>query len=376
MTMDQLDPDLQPVYEKIMEAVCAEDIYGNLRCPETDSADMALLESKHQELLSLVDPKKYTHPDDKDSAMEAKAQLLLFFEKAKERVENGFYGQKAGHSVLAAGRPVFTTGKRQYYMGGPIASGSVATIFEGECLIGDDFAGRVVIKIADDPADNDLLKNEIKALKLLHEQKAKHRKHLPFLMDQFVTTDDRQGLVLRYLDDSYDFYTVRARKPYKNGVYRKDMVWMLNRLLSAAGYAHHRGLLHGNIEPSHLLIRPCDHNLFLIDWTGAVVDPFNTGDNYKVFTEHFSAPEVKKKGTPHPASDIYSIGMCMIYILGGDIESKKLPDDLEEDLARFIRYMVLDSPKQRAPNAWSLHSQLDKLVVKLWGPKQFRPFPM
>jgi serine/threonine protein kinase len=370
-----MDSDLKMVYDLIAEAICAEDVFGDLIDPAGNSSQMALLERSFTGLSETVNPELYkSFPNDREMAEEARDKLRLFYEKAKDRIEIEVYGQKRNNVMINYGRPAFQTEKRSYYLGEPIIEGDLATVYDGECVMGDEFAGRVAIKIISDPADNDLARNEIRALKLLHSKGGAQRKHLPVLLDHFVTDRDQVGIVLRYLDNCYDFSSVKEK--YKKGVPEKHAVWMLNRLLSAIGYAHSLGIVHGNIDPSHLMVRPKDHNLFILDWSYSITDPKHTGEGFKVLNEKFSAPEVGQRKPPLPASDLYSIGLCMIDILGGDVEAKTLPDNVNEELQKFLKFFCLNSPQQRAQDAWQMHGQLETLVVRLWGPKKFLVFNM
>ncbi len=370
----EMDSDLQRAYDLVWQAVCAEDVFGELLDPQAKKSQLELLEEANVRLSELTDPKAYTLPNDKELALEAKERLQQFYQIAKERIAAGIYGEKRSGTISHRGRPTFRTEKRAYYLGQPIAEGDISTVYDGDCIMGDDFAGRVAIKIITDPADNDLAKNEVRTLKLLHGSGGAQRKHLPVLLDEFKTSDGQAGIVTRYLEDCHDFLSVKEK--YPDGIPPKHMVWMLNRLLSAIGYAHSLGIVHGNIEPSHLMIRPKDHNLFVIDWSYAAVDPKNSGDGFKVVNEQFSAPEVAKRKPPLPAADLYSIGLCMIDILGGNVEDKTMPDSVAEDLQRFLQFFCLESAQQRAQDAWQLHGQLEKLIVRLWGPKRFLAFKM
>lgn len=368
-----MDAELERAYNLLTQAVKAEDVFGGL-CDGKRKTSV-LLKEAYDELARVVDPEFYSSPDDRELAQDAKVLLERFYEKAKSRVEENIYGQKDAPRLRRTSKS-FTTDKREYYLGEPIAQGTIATVFEGECVEKDEFAGRVAIKIADSSADNDLLWRERKVLSMLHEKNGAQRKHLPVLLDHFKTKDDRIGLVFRYFAESYDLWSVRENVRYKNGVGRKHMVWMLNRLLSAIGYAHSIGIVHGNIEPAHLMIRPRDHNLFVIDWCWSIVDPVHTRDRFTISTEHFSAPEVFEKGEPTPAADLYSIGKCMIHILGGNVETNEMPVSVEPELQRFLLFFVNESPLQRAQDAWQMHGQLDSLVRRLWGQKRFLALPM
>ena len=43
------------------------------------------------------------------------------------------------------------------------------------------------------------------------------------------------------------------------------------RVLSVIGFAHSQGVIHGNIDPAHLLIRGEDHNVTVLDWSNALL---------------------------------------------------------------------------------------------------------
>ncbi len=369
-----IDIELQETYNLIATAVSVEDVFGKVNADQMLEVQLSQLAEAYRKLSGIVDPAAYNaDPDAKDIAKDANDQLNLFYEKAQKKICAGLYGSH-DPAVFVRGKPSFQTAKRQYYLGPVIARGDIATVYSGECVMGDEFAGRVIIKIVSDPIDNDLAQNEIRTLRFFQQHPAVQRKHLPVLLDHFRTTDDKIGIILRQFD-GYDFCAIREMSRYQKGIPEKHMVWMLNRLLSVIGYAHSIGVIHGNIEPTHLMIRPKDHNLLLLDWSYSAIDPSHTGDGFKVYNEDFSPPEVKEQKPPIPSSDLYSIGMCMIYILGGDIKRKTMPfTSVNPELQRFIKYFVLDSPLQRPQDAWQMHSQLDSLVKELWGRKRFLKF--
>jgi serine/threonine protein kinase len=370
-----MDPDLENIYNRIMDAVRAEDVFGDLLDPKHKKSREEILEGLFDSMSIKVMPQSYTHPDDKELAGDAHQRLLRFYEKAKERLQIDMYGaRKQLPRLIREGRLAFKTTKRQYYIGDIFAEGTIADMFEGECAISDEFAGTVAIKIVRDSADNSLMMREKNVLQELHKKNGAQRKHLPILLDHFQTEDGRVGLIFRYLENTLDMHAILERPDYRNGVDRKHMVWMLNRLLSAIGYAHKNGIMHGNIEPAHLFVRGSDHNLFIVDWCWSIVRPRETADTFRINTDNFSAPEVAQKKSPTPASDLFSVGKCMIHILGGNVDTNEMPDSVEDELQRFIQGFVLNSKLQRAQDAWQLHGQLDKLVKRLWGQKRFIPF--
>jgi len=90
----------------------------------------------------------------------------------------------------------------------------------------------------------------------------------------------------------------------------------------------------------------------------------------------FFSAEVEKKASPIPSADLYSVGLVMIDILGGDIEKKTTPDSVNEEIQKFLRFHVMPSRLQRSQDAWEMHRRLALLIRKLWGPPKFREFKM
>lgn len=377
MSENEMDEGLENTYRLIMDSIRAEEVFGPLS--ENDEAKRKeALDREFVRLMSIVDPDVYNgSPLDKELAAEARERLKSFKKKANEKLELGAYGAERKDPSFRQGKAMFATGKREYFMGPPFAEGTLATLFKGECALGDDFAGNVAIKIANDPADNELLWKEAKMLKLLHEKNGRQRKHLPVVMDNFQTNDGRVGLVLRCLDECHDLYDVRSRPKFKNGIDRKHVAWIWKRLLSVSGYAHANHIVHANIEPGHIMIRPRDHNVFLIDWCWSCFEPGKTGDGFKIVTEGYSAPEVEKKGSPFPSADLYSIGKCMIYALGGDVETGDLPMSVEDEIYQLLQYFTLKGQNQRAQDAWKMHTRLEHVIFDQLGwPKEFLPFTL
>ncbi len=364
------------LYEDLQQAVKPEDIFGSFNETFDLSVQGSLLEEKYRELLAIVDVTKYADLYDQAVAEAAKIILDKYYVQAKEWIAIAGYGE-ARHVVTSvrSGQEKFQTERGEYILGEAFVQGDHATLYEGEYVRNNE-AVRVAIKITDSAANNSLITREARTLEAFYEDPADEIKHFPILLDQFQTDDGRSGLVFRYADNCFDLYTVRENFRYKNGVHRKHMVWMLNRALSALTYAHAYERLHGNIEPSHLMIRPRDHNMFLVGWGHSIFAPKKTGENFSVYNSEFSAPEVKERGVALRSADIYSLGMCMVYILGGNVAAKTIPDDVEDELANFLGSMILESPFQRAQSALVLKKQLNAMIVRLWGPKKFLVFEM
>jgi hypothetical protein len=256
-------------------------------------------------------------------------------------------------------------GEAEYQISSTIAQGDVAMVYGG---VRRNDGAKVVVKVADNAGDNDLMQAEVRTLRLLRAEESPQQKHLPVVLDTFNTSDGRCGNVLEQLD-GYDLFELRERLP--EGVPARHMIWLMRRCLSVLGWAHSRGVLHGNIDPSHVIVRPKDHNVWLVDWCYSIVDPARTGESFRCLNEEYSAPEVGQKKPPLPSADLYSLGKTMIFAAGGDPARCTLPDSMDERLQRFIKFLVVDSPLGRAQDAWTLYAQLDRLREQLYGAHEF-----
>lgn len=254
-----------------------------------------------------------------------------------------------------------------------LAEGELSMVYGGSVGAGGSPDERVAIKVAHERNDNSLLLDEARTLRLFESTRAAQLKQLPRILDQFQTADGRAGLVLRHIE-GHDLHAIHRR--YPQGVDPRHAVWIFRRLLSVIGFAHSQGVIHGNIEPTHILVSAPDHNASLIDWSYAIVNPSRSGQGFKVHNPEYSAPEVAERKPPIPASDLYSLGKCMIFLLGGDLQRDTLPEAVDERFARFVQFFVRESPRQRAQDAWEMYEQVKALREEIYGPHQFLKFEM
>jgi hypothetical protein len=229
-----------------------------------------------------------------------------------------------------------------------------------------------VLKLARDPADNDLISREAAALRWL----AAHgeRRHLPYvpkLLGTFGYRDPATGVVRRgnaltTLDRFWTLANVAGRFP--NGLDPRDLAWIWRRLLVALGFAHRAGIVHGAVLPPHLLIQPEDHGLTLLDWCYATGGP-RPGALPAVpaaYRDWYPA-EVRGGYVPDPGLDIYLGTKCMLRLLAG----RQVPGPLLD----FAAGCLLANPRRRPDDAWALLREFDEVLSQLYGPRRFRPFP-
>jgi len=252
-----------------------------------------------------------------------------------------------------------------YDHGALLAYGDLSTVFAGV----ERGSGRqIATKIPDDAVDNALMANEVRILNVLRREEGAQLKHLPVIVEQFKTNDGRAATLFERID-GLTLTELRERLP--GGVPQEHLIWLARRCLSVLGWAHSNGIVHGNLEPANLLVRAADHNVWLVDWSFAILNPAATGQGFRCLNADYSPPEVAERKPPLPASDLYSLGKCMVFAAGGELSTNAFPDSVDERLQRFFRFFLRESALQRAQDAWDMYKQLDNLREEIFGPHQF-----
>lgn len=265
---------------------------------------------------------------------------------------------------------VARTARGTYRLSRVIAEGDLATVYEGEWEGPDGAREPVAVKVPFESADNDLMQNETRALARLHADAGPMAKHLPTVLDRFRTPEGQLATVFPRFD-GLDLAAIRERLP--DGIPPVHILWLLRRTLSVLGLAHGKRVIHGNVDPAHILVRPRDHNVWIVDWCWAIFDP-GPGSGFRCENEVYSPPEVAERKPPLPSSDIFSAGRCMIHALGGDPRTGWLPETVDERIARFLHWMTRESPLQRPQDAWALFRAVDSLREEVFGPHRFIEF--
>lgn len=360
-------------FSKILNALFSEDVFGDIDISNKRTA-LEELKTLRNELLLLVHPDRHQLSGSIEEANESVRKLDQFYEKAKRKIENSVYGKKYPEAIDVYEKQIII-GDKKYFITRDVGAGDLSFVYGGYQGFVGNLEKQIVLKMAynDDKKYNELLKNELKVIEFLMKEDAPQHKHLAKIVDSFKTSEGAFCTVWGLLD-AYNFKVIRERSKYKNGVKPFHVCWILSRLLSVVGFSHLRGVVHGNIEPAHIMVRPRDHNVFLIDWSYASINPESTGGQFKAYNQQFSAPEVKRRETPRATADMYSVGKTMIYLLGGNVETNEMPISVPKRLQSFLKAFVLPSVLQRYRDAWAAHAELQDLRHQLFGSPRFVEF--
>lgn len=264
------------------------------------------------------------------------------------------------------GEPVFTVAGRRYRVRRLLAAGDLANLY----LVGAPDGSRAVLKLARDPADNDLVEAEAAALRRLGERvEPKFAPYLPRLLGTMTHADPASGArraanLLAHLDGFVSLAEVAEAHP--GGLDPRDAAWMWRRLLVGLGAAHSAGITHGAVLPEHVLIHPGQHGLVLVDWCYHVT---GGGKVPALVTRHAKRypAEIRDGRAAGPGSDIHLATTTMTGLIGQRLPSR---------MRAFARGCTAGGLAARPGDAWRLLSEFDELLHELYGPRRFRPFTM
>jgi serine/threonine protein kinase len=170
---------------------------------------------------------------------------------------------------------------------------------------------------------------------------------------------------------------------------------LMAQAAAGLGYAHELGILHRDVKPQNLLL---NHRaeVKLADF-GLALDIRGAGGARApaVGTPAFLPPELWSGGNHTPASDIYSLGCCLYFVLTGRVPfpfstreqleqahlelTPKLPADLPGGVQQALLAMLAKDPALRPQSASQLARDLSTLARDPGGqirvPLKLRPRP-
>ncbi len=287
---------------------------------------------------------KYCHPDvvrDKRIAERAK--------KAFERLKN-FH--ESFNKKTTEFKPMFIGG---WVLEKPLAKGDIADIYDCSSKTVDS----AVFKIVRHPRDNDLLQVEFAALEKLngkqpHEQ---FKEYIP----QAHATLMASGRRANVLSKSAGFHSLTdIMTIFPDGLEFAHVIWMGNRLLSALGYVHRNGIVHGAVLPSHVLYHPKTHAMKLVGWgqsvTSGKLRVLPSGDRYMY------PKEVGLRRNVTPALDLFMAGSIL------RMAALHVPKRFES----FFDWCRAESPSARPQDAWKLQDRWRALAKEEFGKSTYR----
>jgi eukaryotic-like serine/threonine-protein kinase len=238
-----------------------------------------------------------------------------------------------------------------------LGEGGFGRTYKARHLILGEFAC-VKQNIEISPEDETLLLREAKLLWNLHHHS------LPTTRD-FLKLDDGSYVLIMSFISGKDLSLIVA-EDYPSGIDPEHVCWITQRLLNALHYLHFNGIIHGDVKPQNIIIKAQEHNAILVDFGLSAVKP-RKKSCCEGYTEAFAAPEQLEGKPPLPETDLYGLGLTMIFALGGNIKAKTYPSSVPAPLQEFFNQMVLHDVRKRPSSALSLVKPLSDLREKIFG---------
>src|SRR5579885_1301123 len=368
-----MNPTLEAIAASLKKASSPEDVFGDLAGSSKDDR-LHSLTSCFRSLAKSVHPDKWNGTLDERLAVSLFQQISSWRVQAETKVEAGTYGDRS--ASIPSTPPildpqVIKTPKREYMVTKLVAQGDIADLYA--CTYQDKgVEQRAIMKVVQSAADNDLLQNEAKILGAIYpidQKEERFYRYLVKLHDSFLLKGkgtNRRVNVLQFVEGSYTLEDVR--KAYPGGLDYRDVVWMYKRMLAAIGYLHSKkGVIHGAMLPTHVMVHPENHGAKLVGWSYAIDNWRGRINRIKALSspwKHFYAPEVLSKQPPVPATDIYMASKCAMYMLG----DTKIPNQIKA----FLDSCLFSRPERRPDDAWKLHEEFDNLLERLVGKPRYR----
>lgn len=254
----------------------------------------------------------------------------------------------------------FKTRKAEYFASGPVLSDAACDIYEVKDQT-DAF-----IRVSRTVRADDLMQREAAALRRFVAPKD-WQFPLPFVPELRETaraSDGRRFHVVRHATELRTLHDLHRLLPA--GVRLRDLAWMMRRVLTGLSAAHKDGIVYGAPVPSNIAIQAELHGVVLTNWTSSA----SPSDGERVLAvdpryKKLIAPEVLRKETPTPASDLYTFARTFKLLAG---------DYLTPWFSAFVRGCSLEDPQRRPQSAYELRLELDDLLERAFGPRRFRPF--
>lgn len=168
--------------------------------------------------------------------------------------------------------------------------------------------------------------------------------NLPRVTDHFVLQDNRQYLVMDYIEGEDLRQQIEQHKKLPEEVVLSIGITICDALI----YLHTRQppIIHRDIKPGNIKITP-GGQIFLVDFGLAKYSQAGqvTTTGAQALTPGFAPPEQYGQGTI-PLSDIYSLGATMYTALTGHVP--------EDGLARAMGQATLTPVRQRCPDVSAL----------------------
>ncbi|MEH2065337.1 MAG: YARHG domain-containing protein [Nostoc sp.] len=210
------------------------------------------------------------------------------------------------------------------------------------------------------------------------------------ILEELGGANDQIPALYAYFSSGGQFYLVQewvegdtlTGKVQKQGLFSEGAVQELfMNLLPVLDYVHSKHIVHRDIKPDNIIVRHRDGKPVLIDF-GAVRESMGTVVNSQgnptssiVIGTPGYMPSEQAAGRPVFSSDLYSLGMTVIYLLTGkqaqqletdsqtgEIVWRQYASHISPIMARVIDQAIAYHPRDRYPTARAMLDTLQSIA--------------
>ena len=176
--------------------------------------------------------------------------------------------------------------------------------------------------------------------------------------DLYDSSEGQQFIVSQYVHDAAAPTRGTSYLQLQSGSHRYQLE-LLSGVLDALEYAHGLNLVHGNLNPSNILI-DASGTAYLTDFGLVHLEPTGENDSYQ-------SPQVKAGLVPASTDDIYSLGALLYQLFSGvkwDGSSTSMQTDipLPKQLQSLVLSMLSEAPYQRPASIGEIRSILNDYI--------------
>ena len=375
--------ELQIIADFLSRAMCPEDVFGKLVNQEED------LKHSFRKLAKAVHPDLYVDSSAKELATKWFKELEKMRGFAEEAIMKGEYGKYEHRFPWKI--PVLIKGK--YVIESPFKAGQIADLFSAS--IESSKNSNVLLKIARNAKDNDLLFAEKAILDQFHEKLASKGakdwpQTIPTISDSFLYDDGTSRRRINVMQNFSGFYSAEEiRKLLPAGVDGRTIVWMWKRLLVLMEWIDKAGIVHGAILPPHVMYYPDNdgrtvkdvrkHSVRLVDWCYAI--DLKSRSKLSAWVpeyEDFYAPEILAKEKLGAYTDLYMGATTMLHLAGMKVFSSSNLSYANRDIPGSILGSILNctepNPSKRPQSIGKYFEEFTEIAKKEYGKPQYHDF--
>lgn len=224
-----------------------------------------------------------------------------------------------------------------------LGSGGMGAVYLAERADGE-FRKKVAIKLVKNGADTDFnlrrFRHERQILAQLEHP------NIARLLDGGTTEDGSPYLVMEYVEGKTLFDFCNSRQ-----LDLRERLNLFRQICQAVEYAHKNGVIHRDIKPGNILVNETGTVKLLDFGIAKILDSDFAGDSIeqtatmmRQMTPEYASPEQIKGEAITPASDVYSLGVCLYELLTGE-RPYKFSSRAPHEVARIICEQAVKIPK-------------------------------